>query len=345
MAKKTAPKDTTKQSKQTKMNTWRIMEIDQILQSGEWHTAKELSMRVGNRGPNGKPEFSQRTIMRDLEYMRDTMGAPIEGGPNGYRYTEKNFFIKSIPLTEGEAFSIAVINPLLEQYRNTPIEKQLRSIFEKITNCRPEKITVDTSFLNPRITFIPDRGELINNDFFTIVFDSLKSCRTLSFEYRPLQKSTFMQREIDPYHIVCQRGNWYVIGLCHDKGDIRIFSLGRMKKLSLTKKTFRIPPDFKPTDYFDAEMGVWFSDRQPITVEILVDKEIGTYAANRIWHSEQIVQERKDGSVYVKFQTTQKQEVLRWILGQGHTVKVLSPKELADDVRAEVEKVQKLYKE
>ena len=88
-------------------------------------------------------------------------------GRQGYRYTEPNFFIKSIPLFEGEAFAITVMNPLLEQYRNTPLEKQLRSVFSKIASCLPDRITVDTSFLTPKITFIPDRAETISPDCFS----------------------------------------------------------------------------------------------------------------------------------------------------------------------------------
>ena len=104
-----------------------------------------------------------------------------------------------------------------------------------------------------------------------------------------------------------------------------------------------MPKDFSPSDYFDAEMGVWLSDKTPLTVELLVDKEIGTFALNRLWHSEQVVEEREDGSVYVKFQTTQKQEVLRWILGQGHTVRVLAPQELIVEVKAELEMARNMY--
>ena len=90
-------------------------------------------------------------------------------------------------------------------------------------------------------------------------------------------------------------------------------------------------------------MGVWLSDKTPLTIELLVDKEIGTYALNRIWHSEQVVEKREDGSVYVKFETTQKKEVLRWVLGQGHTVKVLAPQELVDEVKGELEATRKMY--
>ena len=330
--------------KQIKLNSWRIMEIDSYLQTGKPYTAAQLAKLVGDHGNNEKTNFSPRTIQRDLEYMRDTLGAPIESDYRGYRYTEPNFFIKSIQITEGEAFSVAVLNPLLEQYRNTPLENQLRSVFQKITECLPERISVDTSFLNPKITFIPDRTENIDPSFFQTIFDSLKNLCTITFEYRPLQKTSYMERTLDPYHVVCQRGNWYVLGKCHDRNEVRIFSFSRMKNIKILKQKFAIPKDFKPSDYFDTEMGVWLSDKTPLTVELLVDKEIGTYALNRIWHSEQVVEERKDGSVYVKFETTQKKEVLRWVLGQGHTVKVLGPQELLDEVKSELKRSIEIYK-
>lgn len=320
--------------RQIKVNNWRILEIDRLLQSGRWYTAKELSDVI---------EYSTRTIQRDIDYMRDTLNAPIESDTRGYHYTKPNFFIKSIVLTENEALSVAILNPLLEQYRNTPLETDLRSVLEKIVKCLPAHITVEQSFLNPKITFIPDSGEKINSESFNIVLDALKKSCSLTFEYRPLKKSTYMKRKIDPYHVVCQHGTWYVIGNCHDKNAVRIFSIGRMKNLFITENKFTIPKNFNSSDYFDSEMGVWLSDKTPLTVELLFSKDVAVYALNQDWHSDQIVEERDDG-VYVKFQTTQKHEVLRKILGQGNTVKVLGPQELVDDVKAELKRSLELYK-
>jgi hypothetical protein len=67
-------------------------------------------------------------------------------------------------------------------------------------------------------------------------------------------------------------------------------------------------------------MGVWASSRTPYTVEFIVSGEVGTYVLDRRWHDTQEVKENADGSVNVKFVTTQIPEVLRWVLGQGHTV-------------------------
>jgi predicted DNA-binding transcriptional regulator YafY len=122
-----------------------------------------------------------------------------------------------------------------------------------------------------------------------------------------------------------------------------MFSFSRVRNVILTKKHFDILKDFKPENFFDKDMGVFASAKTAYTVELLIADEIGTYALERQWHDTQKVEQRKDGSVYVKFTTTQRPEVLRWVLGQGHTVKVINPPELISMVKDEVDKVREMY--
>ena len=116
-----------------------------------------------------------------------------------------------------------------------------------------------------------------------------------------------------------------------------------MKDVRITKDSFKIPDTFKPEDYFDKEIGVWLSAKQKYTVELLISKEIGTFAIDRTWHSNQQLKQNKDGSVWVSFETTQLPEVKRWVLGQGSTVKVLGPVTLAEAVCREAVKIREIY--
>ena len=319
-----------------KVRTNRVLLIDELIRSGSYPNAASMSRKM---------EVSARTIQRDIEYLRLFYNAPLEYDAlrRGYFYTEPNFFIKSVLLTEGELFSIALFDRLLEQYRNTPLEGHLRNIFRKILEALPQQITVDSSLLNNHVSFIPDQAGTIDPNVFEAVFKALSTRKTLGFEYRPLDKTTWMKRIVDPYHAVCQRGNWYIIAYCHDKEEPRLFNLARIRKTVITKQSFTIPVNFDPNEYFDKEMGVWASSRKPFTVEFLVDKEIGTYALDHKWHESQEVKENSDGSVKVKFTTTQMPEVIRWVLGQGHTVKVLEPPELVEMVKEEAKRVHDIY--
>ena len=319
-----------------KVQRYRLLQIDEEIRSGKFPNATSLSKKI---------EVSSRTIQRDIEYMRDMYKAPIEfdAYKNGYYYTEENFYIKSVPLSEGELFSVALFDQLLEQYRNTPLENDLRSVFKKIEMSLPNKITLDSSFLQNQTTFIPDQMGTINPENFSKIFSALKNRHVLDFEYRPLQKTTWMTRRINPLHAVCQKGNWYVMGFCHDKKDIRVFNFSRMQNVTESKEKFDIPDDFNPDKYFDKEIGIWLSATKKYTVELLISAEIGTFALERSWNKNQKVEQREDGSVWVSFETTQLPEVKRWVLGQGKTVKVLGPDELIEQVKEEVAAVLGLY--
>lgn len=319
-----------------KVQRYRLLQIDEEIRSGKFPNATSLSKKI---------EVSSRTIQRDIEYMRDMYNAPIEfdAYKNGYYYTEENFYIKSVPLSEGELFSVALFDQLLEQYRNTPLENDLRSVFKKIEMSLPNKITLDSSFLQNQTTFIPDQMGTINPENFSKIFSALKNRHVLDFEYRPLQKTTWMTRRINPLHAVCQKGNWYVMGFCHDKKDIRVFNFSRMQNVTESKEEFDIPEDFNPDKYFDKEIGIWLSATKRYTVELLISAEIGTFALERSWNKNQKIEQREDGSVWVSFETTQLPEVKRWVLGQGKTVKVLGPDELIAQVKEEVTSVLGMY--
>jgi predicted DNA-binding transcriptional regulator YafY len=314
----------------------RLAVIDQYISEGSYPTASFLAKKL---------ECSVRTIQRDIDELILFYHAPIQArqGEGGYYYSDPTFFLKSVMLSEGELFSMALFDQLLNQYKNTPLEENLRKTFTKITEGLPDSVTVDSSFLKSNITFIPDLLPEIDKKVFETVFSSLQNHKTLTFDYRPLQKNTFMERKLDPYHAVCQKGNWYILGFCHDKNEVRVFNMSRIKNPTETSEKFKIPASFKPESYFDKELGVWLSAKQKYNVELLIDKEIGTFALERKLHSDQKITENPDGSILVQFETSQLPEVKRWVMGQGRTVKVLNPPELVQEIMSETEAMQKMY--
>ena len=155
-------------SREQKVKSWRLIRIDEELRAGKIVTAASLAKKIEG--------VSTRTIQRDIAYMRYSYNAPIEWDEHNktYYYSEPNFFIKSIQLTEGELFSVALFDQLLEQYRNTPLEVNLKNIFRKIVDSLPAEVSVDSSFLDSNTTFIPDQTATMEESVFTTVFQTLK---------------------------------------------------------------------------------------------------------------------------------------------------------------------------
>ena len=176
------------------------------------------------------------------------------------------------------------------------------------------------------------------------MFSGVKVRRAIRFRYRSLTQTEAAVRTCEPYHIVCQRGAWYVIGRCADKNEERIFSFSRMSEIEvLQDRLFELPTGFTVEQYIDKNVGVWINRREPFTVRLLFSASVSVFAEEHIWNEEQTVLVHEDKSVEVSFKTTQFEEIKRFVLGQGASVRVLEPPELAQSVREEIEEMRSLY--
>src|SRR5208282_2921251 len=73
-------------------------------------------------------EVTPRTIQRDIEFMRDQLDAPLEfdNVRNGYYYTDPSYRLSYFQVTEGELVALLVSAHVMDQYRGTPFEEDLR---------------------------------------------------------------------------------------------------------------------------------------------------------------------------------------------------------------------------
>jgi hypothetical protein len=324
--------------KEGKVQFWRLLKIDEQLRAKRFPTARSLAKDF---------DVSKRTVERDIEFLRDRYEAPIEYDHSkcGYAYTQETFFLKSLFLTDEELFSAAVFEKALQQYRNTPIEGRLKAVFAKLTELLPDDaISVNTMWLGDSLTFIPEPSPEISPEIFDAVFSGVKARRAIRFLYRSLTQTEAAVRTCEPYHIVCQRGAWYVIGRCADKNEERIFSFSRMSEIEILKDaSFELPAGFTVEQYIDKNVGVWLNRREPFTVRLLFSASVSAFAEEHIWNEEQTVLVHEDKSVEVSFKTTQFEEMKRFVLGQGATVRVLEPAELVQAVQKEIEEMRSLY--
>ena len=324
--------------KEGKVQFWRLLKIDEQLRAKRFPTARSLAKEF---------DVSKRTVERDIEFLRDRYEAPIEYDHSkcGYAYTQETFFLKSLFLTDEELFSAAVFEKALQQYRNTPIEGRLKAVFAKLTELLPDDaVSVNTMWLGDSLTFIPEPSPEISPEIFDAVFSGVKARRAIRFLYRSLTQTEAAVRTCEPYHIVCQRGAWYVIGRCADKNEERIFSFSRMSEIEVLKDwAFELPTGFTVEQYIDKNVGVWLNRREPFTVRLLFSASVSAFAEEHIWNEEQTVLVHEDKSVEVSFKTTQFEEIKRFVLGQGATVQVLEPPELVQAVQKEIEEMRSLY--
>lgn len=305
----------------------RLLFIDKKIRDGKFPNGTSLAMEW---------EVSSKTIQRDLDYLRNTLDAPLayHAGKRGYYYTEKSYRLPAMTLNDSDLFAIFIAEKVLRQYENTPIYNRLKSVFAKISESLPEKITVDPSFVNNRFSFFKGPLSTISTHVWESIFSALRTSETILISHaKPGDKPG--NRLIDPYHLVSYQGEWYVIAFCHSRQEIRTFALSRISGAELTGKKFSLPADFNFQTVSRDRFGVQWSEKE-YEVEIWFSAQAAPYIRERQWHENQKIMENADSSLILKFTASHLMEIKRWVMSWGKMARVMTPTELADEVKKDL---------
>lgn len=231
----------------------RIHLIDAEIRKGTYPNTKQLAEML---------EVGERTISRDIDEMRNFYNAPIEYDRkyNGYYYTEDSFYIEDLSLSEGELLSMALMDKMLGEYRNTPLEAQLRSVFHKIVSSMGNQTMADFFHLQEGVSCVPRTSDTVDAKVFSDVFQALKAHQELSVRYKQDKNDQFIKQSIRPYHVVCSHGDWYVIGQAASKSPVQLFALSQIKDSKVTRRCFDVPKDFDWHNYVPQDDIRWQSD-------------------------------------------------------------------------------------
>ena len=105
---------------------WRhVLLLDQKIKAGLAPNCTTLAQEL---------EVSRRTILRDIDFMKSDLGAPLDYDPKkrGYIYTEPNWVMPSLRITEGELFTLMVAEKALAAYAGTPWVSRLQQVFGRM---------------------------------------------------------------------------------------------------------------------------------------------------------------------------------------------------------------------
>ena len=322
-----------KKQRESHAKSLRLLKLEQAIQEMNYPSVEQLVKKL---------EVSRRTILRNIEELRNYYYAPIEYDreKKGYYYTDDTFFVKNVLLSEGEVVALAGILPLLERYDNTPLKDTLEKVYDTISQMLPDQIEVQTSLLN-NVQFISDPIPNIDPDVFEKLFNAIKTHKAISFGYRKISSTEYTPHSnIDPYKIYCQKGDWYVVAYSHTHERFNTYHLSRMKDIILLDE-FTPDPDYEKKIHIDPNFGIWNNDAPFQKIELQFDKSINTYILERTWHKNQKCKQNKDGSVYLSFESNQIQETLFWVLSFADSVQILNPPELKELYKEKVKSMMK----
>ena len=302
----------------------RMLRIHQAVSSGKFPNASTLALEI---------EVATKTIHRDIEFMRDRLGLPIEFYParNGYHYTEEVSAFPNIQITEGELFALVVAEKALQQYRGTNFEKPLLSAIRKMEQSLPDTISLNLADIGQTISFRTSAEPILNLEIFDALAKAVSQHRQLELAYRKPGHRQTEKRLVDPYHLANINGEWFLFAYDYARNDVRTFVPARIQSIQPTGKTFERPQNFSLEKRLRDSFGV-HSGKGEYDVLIRFNARVADYIREKKWHESQRLRELKDGGVELRMKLSSLVEIERWILSWGGDAKVLKPRELAGAV-------------
>ena len=295
----------------------RILRIHRLIQARRHPTVPDLARLL---------EVSRRTVQRDIEFLRDQLGAPVAFNPieNGYEYTEDGFTFPEVQMSEGEVLALMVADRALSAYRGTASEKLLRQLLGKATaalgdrlEISPERVAESYSFLH---TAPPAR---VDPEIFSTLERAIRDRESLQVVYHTQSRAETSSRRIDPYHLANVDGDWFLLAHCHKNQEVRVFKPARIRKVKATGQRY-VPRTFDPEEFLQTKIHAMGGERIFEAV-LRFDAPLAGHILEREWGPGFRAQIMTDGGVELSFRSENADAVVRWCLGWGPGAAVIAP--------------------
>jgi proteasome accessory factor B len=309
----------------------RFQEIFHAIKTGRYPNRSQLARSI---------EVTTKTIQRDLDYMRYQLNLPIEFdyARGGYYFTKTITDLPLFQLTESELVSVFVAQKALEAYRGTPFEQPLRTAFQKLqaaTSNPGVRVSISWEDLGSSISFRHFGAYLPDMTIFAELARAIQIGEVVEFDYKKLDAKAFEKRTVEPWHLACVSGQWYLLGYDSNRRARRIFVLARMQNVSTIARTFSHPrpDDADIRQLFQNSFQIWQSENA--SLERIVLRFSGRavqLVRERNWHPNQRLQELADGNLEVTLTLNSLEEIVPWILSWGRQCEVVRPARLRKKV-------------
>jgi proteasome accessory factor C len=306
-------------------------------------TALEIRRDVEGYSGMNEDAFARRFYADRAELdslgIQLTVEKPADGvaEQENYSLRPENFHLPAIAFTDEELAGLQFALTLLDG--EFAYAEPLRLALQQISWGRPSPLNApDQGSIALGVTASAGGHDLSQRlaKIETAIFRN----KTITFDYYTMERDEVGARKVDPYHLLFQGGQFYLLGRSHERDAIRVFRLSRIRgKVAYATKAehdFKRPTDFDPRSYAtraDWQFGepagqaeVWISER----IAWQVERHFGRFGT---------IRPAEDGTGDMTFTTeyASVRQLAAWALRLGEHARILGPDELVAEVAERVE--------
>jgi len=301
-------------------------------------TALEIRRDVEGYSGMNEDAFARRFYAdrAELDSLRIhlTVEKPLDGvaEQENYSLRPENFHLPAIEFSDEELAALQTALSLLDG--EFAYAEPLRLALQQITWGRPSPLEApEQRSVALGITASAGGHELSQR--LAKVETAIFRNKTITFDYYSMERDEVGPRRVDPYHLLFQGGQFYLLGYAHERDAIRVFRLSRIRgKVAYATKAehdFKRPADFDPREY--AGRAEWQFGEEAGVAEILVSERIAWQIERHFGRFGEVHPAEGD-TCDVVFVTpyANARMLVSWVLGLGEHARLLAPTELVEEL-------------
>jgi predicted DNA-binding transcriptional regulator YafY len=303
-------------------------------------TATEIRRDVEGYSDMTEDAFARRFYADRAELdalgIHLTVDKPADGfsEQENYSLTPEAFHLRAIEFTDEERAALQTALTLLGG--EFAYAEPLRLALQQITWGRPSPLGSDLrQTIGLGITASAGGAELSAR--LAKIDTAIYRRKRIEFDYYTMQSDETKSRKVDPYHLLFEGGQFYLVGHSHDAEPpgVRMFRLSRIRgKVAYATKAehdFQRPADFDPREYAGrvpwqlgdtvATAEVWVSD----DASWYVERQFGAYG------------ELRDSVFHTDYATPRL--IISWALGLRQHARIDGPPQLVEEARRRIDRI------
>lgn len=295
-------------------------------------------------------EVSRATLTRDIAYLRDVMGAPVEFDRErgGYILSPEQHggaqLELSIWFSSAEIHALLTMQHLLANLDEGGIlTRQVQPLMEKL-NALLGAAKDDAEAVRRRVLIVGLGKRPVTLTHFERIGSALLRRKRLMIRYAARSNDTVTEREVSPQRLVHYRENWYLEAWCHLRKDLRSFALDAIREAHLLATPAREVSLRTLQTVFGPGYGI-FSGQRIQWARLRFSPERARWVAHEAWHPKQKGRFDADGHYLLDIPYADHRELMMDILKHGRHCEVLWPETLRSVVESEIEALRTLYAE
>jgi predicted DNA-binding transcriptional regulator YafY len=311
-------------------------------------TATEIRRDVEGYSDMTEDAFARRFYADRAEL--DSLGIhlsvdkPADGfsEQENYSLAPEAFFLPAVAFSDAELAALQTALSLLDG--EFAYAEPLRLALQQLTWGRPSPLGSPAQrAIGLGITGSAGGGELSAR--LAKLDTAIYRRKRIEFDYFTMQSGETAARLVDPYELLFEGGQFYLVGFSHEREALRVFRLSRIRgKVAYATKAehdFQRPPDFDPRVFADripwqlgdprATAEIWVSDR----IAWHVERNFGRYGT---------LEDAEDGGRIFRTPYAIARLLLAWVIGYEEHARVRGPAELAGELHRRLDRVAELHR-